>query len=53
MVLLKKTVHDKLVAKVNCIDTSGFVSKTKYETDKSGLEKKIPDSNGLVKKRSL
>ena len=32
--LLKKAVYDKLVEKVNDIDTSGFVLKTKYETDK-------------------
>ena len=31
----------KLVAKVNNIDTSRFVLKTKYHTDKSDLEKKI------------
>ena len=30
--------------------TTGFVLKTKYDTDKSELEKKIPDSGGLVKK---
>ena len=30
----KKTVYDKLVAKVNSIDTSGFVLKTNYDTDK-------------------
>ena len=33
-------MHDKLVEKVNKIDTSGFVLKIKYETDKSELEKK-------------
>ena len=27
--VVKKTVYDKLVAKVNAIDTSGFVLKTK------------------------
>ena len=48
--VVKKTVHDKLVAKVNTIDTSGFVLKTKYDTDKSHLENKIPDTSGLVKK---
>ena len=32
---VKKTVYDKLVEKVNNIDTSGFVLKTKYETDKN------------------
>ena len=46
----KKTVYDKLVAKVNNIDTSGFVLKTKYDTDKSELKNKIPDTSGLVKK---
>ena len=48
--LLQKTVYDKLVAKVNSIDTSGFVLKTKYDTDKSELENKIPDTSGFVKK---
>ena len=38
--VVSKTVYDKLVAKVNNIDTSGFVLKTKYDTDKSDLEKK-------------
>ena len=46
----KKAVYNKLVAKVNSIDTSAFVSKTKYDTDKAELEKKIPDTSGLVKK---
>ena len=30
--VVKKTVYDKLVAKVNNIDTSEFVLKTKYQT---------------------
>ena len=47
--VVKKDVYNKLVAKVNNIDTSGFVSKTKYDTDKSELENKIPDTSGLVK----
>ena len=34
------TVDDKLVEKVNNIDTTGFVLKTTYDTDKSDLEKK-------------
>ena len=29
--VVKKTVYDKLVEKVNNIDTSGFVLKTKYD----------------------
>ena len=39
--VVKKVVYDKLVAKVNNIDTSTFVLKTKYQTDKTKLEKKI------------
>ena len=50
--LLKKTVYDKLVAKVNNIDTSDFVLKTNYNTDKTELEKKIPDVSNLVKKQN-
>ena len=41
--VVKKAVYEKLAAKVNNIDTSAFVLKTKYQTDKSDLEKKIPD----------
>ena len=37
----EKTVYDKLVAKVNSIDTSVFVLKTKYDTNKIELENKI------------
>ena len=48
--VVKKDVYDKLVAKVDNIDTSGFVLKTKYDTAKSELENKIPDTGGLVKK---
>ena len=44
MMLLKKTVDDKLVAIVNNIDINGFVLKTKYDTDKSYLKKKISDA---------
>ena len=43
-------MYDKLVTKVNNIDTSGFVLKTKYDTDKSELENKISDTSGFVKK---
>ena len=48
--VVKKTVYNKLVAKVNNIDTSGFILKTKYDADKLELEKKIPDTSNLVKK---
>ena len=48
--VVKKDVYNKLVTKVNAIDTSGFDLETKYDTDKSELENKIPDTSGLVKK---
>ena len=48
--VVKKNVYDKLVPKVNNIDTSGLVLKTKYDTDKSEFENKIPDTSNLVKK---
>ena len=35
------------------IDTSDFVLKPKYNTDKTELEKKIPDVSNLVKKTKL
>ena len=48
--VVKKDVYNKLVAKVDNINTSRFVLKTKYDTDKSELENKIPDTSNLVKK---
>ena len=51
--VVKKTEYDKLVGKVDSIDTGGFVLKTKYDTDKSELEKKIPNVADFVKKASL
>ena len=47
--VVKKTKYDELVAKVDNIDTIGFVLRTKFDTDKSELENKIPDTSGLVK----
>ena len=46
----KKAVYDKLAEKVNNIDTSDFVLKTKYQKHKTELEKKIPDVSDFVKK---
>ena len=58
--VVKKTEYYKLVSKVNDIDTTGFVLKTKYNTDKSDLEKKIGDADkknsnvsDLVKKKQF
>ena len=46
-------MYDKLVAKVNKIDTSAFVLKTKYQIDQKELEIKIPDVANFVKKTKL
>ena len=53
--VVKKDVYNKLVTKVNVIpvnniDTSKFALKTKYDTDKSELENKIPDLVVLLKR---
>ena len=39
--IIKKPVYDKLVAKVNNINISGFALKSKYDTDESDLGKKL------------
>ena len=48
--VVKKTVYDKLVAKVDKIDTSGLVKKTYYHTKIAEIRDKIPDSSSFVKK---
>ena len=55
--VVKKTEYNKLVTKVDNIDSTNFVKKTKYEKDGSSFEdkmneidKKIPDITSLVKK---
>ena len=51
--VVKKTVHEILIAKVNNIDTNDFVLKTKYNADKTELENKIPDMTDFVEKTDL
>ena len=55
--VVKKTEYNSLKAKVDNIDATNFVLKTKYEKDGSDFEdkmskidKKIPDVSDLVKK---
>ena len=43
--VVKNSMYDKLVAKLNAIDSSEFVLKSKYDTDKSDLENKINDAD--------
>ena len=39
--VVRKPAYDKVVAKVNSIDTSGFVLETKHDTDEKELKEKI------------
>ena len=48
--VIKKSVYDKLVAKLNSIEISAFVLKTDNNRDKSVIETKISNNNGLLKK---
>ena len=38
---VKKASYEKLVAKLNNMDTSQFVLKTKYQADNAELDKKL------------
>ena len=58
--VVKKTTYNTLRNKVDAIDTSGFVTRTKFTTDANALddkidkvEKKIPDISGLATKSSV
>ena len=58
--VVKKTTYNTLKNKVDAIDASGFVTKTKFTTDTNALddkidkvEKKIPDVSGLATKSSV
>ena len=46
--VVRKTVYDKLAAKVNNINASDFVLKAKYKSDKTELEKKILSLNRKI-----
>ena len=46
--VVKKTLYDKLITKVNKIDFRRFVLETNSDTDKSNLGKKIPDTTGVI-----
>ena len=58
--VVKKTEYHTLKNKVDAIDTSGFVTRTKFTTDTNALddkidkiEKKIPDISRLATKSSV
>ena len=55
--VIKKTEYNKLVTKIDNIDTTNFVSRTKYKKDGTDFEdkidkidKKISDVTNLIKK---
>ena len=51
--VVKKDVYDKLLAKIDNIDTSDFALKTNCNADKTELEKKIPNVTDFVKEAKL
>ena len=58
--VVKKTIYNTLKNKIDAIDTSVFVRKTKFRTDTNALddkidkvEKKTPDISGLATKSSV
>ena len=50
MLLKRMHITNQLLKQIIVDKAKGFVLKTKYNTDKSELESKIPDTSGLVKK---
>ena len=46
--VVKKTEYDKLVGKVNNIDTTGFALNTKYDADNSKIEKILKEGSGVA-----
>ena len=51
-VVVKKTEYNRLISRGHSIDTTDFVRKTNYDTNKSGLEKKISDIKTTIGKGS-
>ena len=58
--IVKKTAYNTLKNKVDAIDTSSFVTRTKFTADTNALDdkidkvdKKIPDISGLASKSSI
>ena len=58
--VVKKTTYNTLETKVDAIDTSGFITRTKFTNDTNALddkidkvEKKIPDITDLATKSSV
>ena len=47
--VVKKAEYDKLVGKVNNIDTTGFFLKTKYNADNSNINKMLKQGSGVAR----
>ena len=57
MMLPKKAMYDKLVTKFNAIDSmissvNGVVTKTQYDSNKQGFERKIEDADKKIQNTS-
>ena len=50
--VVEKTEYNRLISRVHSIDTTDFVRKTNYDTNKSGLEKKISGIKTTIGKGS-
>ena len=51
--VVKKTEYDKLVRKVDTIDTTTFVLKTKYDTDNLEIEKTMKEVGNKMAKQGV
>ena len=51
--VVKKTGYNRLVVKVDNIDTAGFVLKTKYDADNLKIEKILKEGSGVGSKDEL
>ena len=51
--VLKKAEYNKLVTKVDSIDTTGFFLKTKYDADNLKIEKILQQGSGVASKDDL
>ena len=51
--VVRRTYYDGLVTKVNNIDTAGFVLKTKYNADISGINQTLEKGGGVASQDDL
>ena len=51
--ILSKTEYNKLVTKVDSIDTTKLALKTKYDTDNLEIEKTMKEVGNKIEKRGV